>query len=287
MSETKPPDLEPDFAALLEAERGGAPGPDEAAMERMYGRLAAALPLAGVATAASTAEAMTTATAATSGVSGGSGVAASSGAAAVTSAATKGALGLKGWLLASALTVAGGGGVWWAVEAGDQGITEDASPAAPARNIAPKPDLTPSTAPRPTIPVEPAPAEVEPPALDPSAASGATPEIRTPPAETSQATAPPKRAAPRPPSEARLLKRAIQALKAGQSQRALRHLARHRRLYPDGIQSEERERLSIRALVELGRLDEARRRFDRFRGAHPRALHLDRLQRLIESAEAR
>jgi outer membrane protein assembly factor BamD (BamD/ComL family) len=55
----------------------------------------------------------------------------------------------------------------------------------------------------------------------------------------------------------------------------------HRRAYPNGGFSQERELIAITALVKLGRGDEARSRAERFRQNYPRSAYTERLDRLM------
>ncbi|MFN3198230.1 MAG: hypothetical protein ACE366_07400 [Bradymonadia bacterium] len=299
MSEQQPPDLDPMLSALIDAERD-APGPDDDTVDRMYGRLAAALPIAAGAIAASTAATSTTSaasaasTAATSASTSGIGLTAA-GSAGATTATT---LGLKGWLLTASLALAGGGGGWWlaatvtAPEMKDESGIEH--PSTTRQSIseqrATKPRIVPDQA--LTQPVIEPPA-AEQPSAEPQSAEQGTLEpaviepskaAHTLSADAALSEVNPSKA-PSRPSEARLLTRAIKALKQQQPEKAWRVLEHHRRLYPGGQQAEERDRLAIKTLLTLGRVSAARRRYDTFARRHPRALHLDRLGAQITAAE--
>lgn len=269
MSDRRPPDLDPEMAALLAAERE-APGPDDEAMARMHRRLAAALP----AVPALSLDAPPLDGAATSGVMKGTAVkgAAVKGAA-VKGAAVKGgilkAAALKGWIAAATLTA--GGGALWALN--------EAEPT--AERPAKAPVETP-TAQRPTARPEPTPAPIIEPAPV-QAAEQAPAQAAEPPAEQARPT-PTRRARPKP-QEPQILAAAIQALKGGDPKAALRALDRHRRLYPRGAQVEERERLAIKALLALGRVKAARHRLADFKARYPRALNLDRLEASVAQRE--
>ena len=78
-------------------------------------------------------------------------------------------------------------------------------------------------------------------------------------------------------TEAALLQRARQALSSDPS-RALALAERHRRLYPRGMLSQERELLAVKALVALGRGDSARSRADAFVTAYPSSAYRDRVE---------
>jgi hypothetical protein len=122
----------------------------------------------------------------------------------------------------------------------------------------------------------------------PSAARGpeAKPEAPAPPLlppSTTQALDPsgPERANPRaaPPrsfvvpsgrpsatvaTEARLLRRADEALRDGDAARALLLLREHERTYPSGVLAEERSAELVSTLCSLGRVAEAREEADKF-----------------------
>jgi hypothetical protein len=75
-------------------------------------------------------------------------------------------------------------------------------------------------------------------------------------------------------AERALLEIARTALARGQSARALEALQRHATEFPRGRLGEEREALSIQALLAAGRRDEARARAERFEKTFPRSLLL-------------
>lgn len=104
----------------------------------------------------------------------------------------------------------------------------------------------------------------------------------TPPVEAAHAVAsPPKRAPAVSPSvkgggeapslerELSLLERARTSLSEGQPQGTLRLLGEHRLAYPSSALQQEREALTIRALMAVGRVVEARARAARFVEAYP------------------
>ena len=68
----------------------------------------------------------------------------------------------------------------------------------------------------------------------------------------------------------------------GEPALVLEQAAQHRRLFPHGHLSEEREALAIRALLALGRDSEARERANAFRAAYPHSF----LEPVIDSALA-
>ncbi|HJL19504.1 MAG TPA: hypothetical protein RMH99_27830 [Sandaracinaceae bacterium LLY-WYZ-13_1] len=64
-------------------------------------------------------------------------------------------------------------------------------------------------------------------------------------------------------------------------------LRRHARRHPSGSLSEERDALRIRALIELGRITEARDEAERFFAEHPRSLFRRGLEARLERATER
>lgn len=72
--------------------------------------------------------------------------------------------------------------------------------------------------------------------------------------------------------ERRLLESARAELAHGQTERALGFLEEHRRRFPSGRLSEERDALEVRSLAAGGRRDEARERADAFRARYPRSV---------------
>jgi outer membrane protein assembly factor BamD (BamD/ComL family) len=81
--------------------------------------------------------------------------------------------------------------------------------------------------------------------------------------------APPAREAPVLETEIALLQRARRALATHDPVRALAALDRHRRRWPAGELLQEREVLSIQALILANDRDDARRRADRFLAHFP------------------
>ncbi len=75
--------------------------------------------------------------------------------------------------------------------------------------------------------------------------------------------------------EQRLLDAARDSIVRGEPEGALVPLASHAARFPRGSLAEERDALRIRALARLGRLDEARESFTRFRAAYPHSFLLD------------
>ena len=70
-------------------------------------------------------------------------------------------------------------------------------------------------------------------------------------------------------------------LLAGEPAQALRMLDRASAQFPDGVLGQEREALAVRALVESGQRDAARRRGEAFLRAFPRSPHAAELRALL------
>jgi hypothetical protein len=87
--------------------------------------------------------------------------------------------------------------------------------------------------------------------------------------------------APNPADELTLLKTAQQALDR-RPRNALDLTEQHKRLFPDGIFSQEREMLAIEALSKLGQKDEARQRGQWFLERYPHSTHARRINNLLE-----
>ena len=77
-----------------------------------------------------------------------------------------------------------------------------------------------------------------------------------------------------------LLDRARNALRSGDTTRALGLVAEYQRTYPNGVLSQEAEVLGIDILERQGQRGEAKRRAQRFLNSHPTSAHADRLRRL-------
>jgi outer membrane protein assembly factor BamD (BamD/ComL family) len=90
----------------------------------------------------------------------------------------------------------------------------------------------------------------------------------------------PTRSAETLAAERSLLDEARSALRAGDASGALRDLDLHAQRFPAGILAEERDAMTVEALVAAGRADDARAAGARFRGAHPGSL----LQPMVEDA---
>jgi hypothetical protein len=113
----------------------------------------------------------------------------------------------------------------------------------------------------------------------------AQPALKAPASESSADAAPDGTPAvkPRPsgrsgapevaqPSETSLIAGARSSLDAAPST-ALGLLSKHAQIYPQGVLSEEREVLRIRALKNLGREKDARVEEEKFHKAHPESVH--------------
>jgi outer membrane protein assembly factor BamD (BamD/ComL family) len=81
--------------------------------------------------------------------------------------------------------------------------------------------------------------------------------------------------------ERALLDRARMALAQGKTADAERALAMHGRRYPAGLLVEEREALAIKTLVDVGRVDEARRRAGRFKERFPSSIFLPAVEETL------
>ena len=101
------------------------------------------------------------------------------------------------------------------------------------------------------------------------------------PSSTSQAPSP----SPRPPvaaapAETDLLRDARLVLDRNPAE-ALRLTEQHRREYPNGAFSQEREVIAITALTRLGRSADARARAERFRALYPSSPYTARIDRVV------
>jgi hypothetical protein len=85
--------------------------------------------------------------------------------------------------------------------------------------------------------------------------------------------------------ESALLERARFDVQHGSGARALQALAAHERRFPEGRMLEQREALTIQALIQTGRRDEASRRAKRFRERFPGSLMLQVIQSALDSEE--
>lgn len=76
--------------------------------------------------------------------------------------------------------------------------------------------------------------------------------------------------------------REAQAKRGRAPAESLALLKRHAQLYPVGVLAEERDRLSIECLLQMGQTDEAVRRATRFHRSYPSSVHWPALQGLLE-----
>ncbi|MDP1823450.1 MAG: hypothetical protein Q8L48_09415 [Archangium sp.] len=83
-----------------------------------------------------------------------------------------------------------------------------------------------------------------------------------------------------------LIEQATAALSRGNAAQALEACTQHAAQFREGQLAEERESLAIRALLRLGRRDEAETRAAAFRGRYPEGLLLDVVEKALED-EAR
>ena len=82
-------------------------------------------------------------------------------------------------------------------------------------------------------------------------------------------------------AETRLLDRAQSALRRGAAGTALSLCERHARRFPRGTLREERERIAIEALLDLGRPSQARARARAFESQFPDSVQLPRIHALL------
>lgn len=110
----------------------------------------------------------------------------------------------------------------------------------------------------------------------------ASPEQAADPRATSKVSTQPEREVDRLPprtSEASMLQRA-QRFTRDQPEEALRMLAEHARIYPNGLLAPEREVLAIQILRAQSRTSEANKRLAAFRERYPHSVYLERLERM-------
>ncbi len=119
------------------------------------------------------------------------------------------------------------------------------------------------------------------------------PRVEQAPKRTSSAVSAASSADPPVPStrglsaERALLDVARNALARGAATEALAAADRHARDYPEGVLSEEREAIVIKALIALGRNPEARVRAQRFEQRFPNALMLHAIRAALEGDASR
>ena len=178
-------------------------------------------------------------------------------------AAGKGWLALGRWPAWIAAGTAGVALVWY-VASGARHAPEAMPLPAPA--AAPVQQVEPPTRPLPA----------EPPAV-PAASDPASDEAPPPESAPGKVQARHTRSAAPSTRESALLQRAQSAL-ADDPARALTLTNQHRRSFPSGALSEEREAIAIQALRRLGREPEARARAARFETKYPNSVHRSRVQ---------
>jgi hypothetical protein len=169
---------------------------------------------------------------------------------------------------------------------GDERMTAIAIPALPAAS--PPAPIPPALVPVPAAPVPAAPMIAAAPASPPAPKRRVVvPPASPPPVPIAAEPAAPlptdPPVAPRSPSEVALLEHARAALGRGDAANALALTEQDATLYPDGELVEEREALTIEALIKLGRRDEATARWSNFATSYPHSNYHARLQRLIDA----
>jgi len=196
------------------------------------------------------------------GTAAGAGAASTSGA---TAGATGGmALGVKVGAALVAAGLVGGGAIWVATRG-------NAPPPAPLRSA-------PVAAPAPATPPA-AHRLVVPPAASAAVEQQAKPAPQpSKPARPATAGDSAKKVAP---PEASLLHSAQSALKTD-PHRALALVEEHRRLYPHGALSQEREVIAIEALTRLGRTSEAQKKASDFKQRYPDSAHESKVGATVE-----
>jgi hypothetical protein len=86
--------------------------------------------------------------------------------------------------------------------------------------------------------------------------------------------------------ERALLDSARSALEREDATSALAATEKHERTFPNGILVQEREAMAIRALVMIGRVDDARMRAGRFRKRFPESVLLPTIESTVGSVPA-
>lgn len=281
----EPPPMSPVLRALVDADQRR-PGPPEGDRQRVYAALGASLGIvpAGAIVAANAASASAAATTGTA--------AASTGAiaTAVSTASTVGPLALLtkapllsvgvGALLGATLTayVVKGPAARWTAAARARRAAATAL-VAPRSVVAPSP---PTEAPA-AAPVAEKPAALEAKAPPPTRAALVARHAAAPPvkqtaraeetrADEATATGAASNAAGLLAAEQALLDPARAAIARGDGRGALARLALHEHRFANGALAQEREAMTIRALVLAGDRDSARRRADTFRTRYPGSL---------------
>jgi hypothetical protein len=129
------------------------------------------------------------------------------------------------------------------------------------------------------------PVRVEPPPARPTRAPAPLPVDEMAPMAVIPAPAPAHEAAPETGlgAERALLDKARAALGRGDNEECLAIVKTHTDAFARGRLAEEREALAVKALVNLGRAAEARRRGARFRAHYPRSLLLPAVESALDS----
>jgi hypothetical protein len=141
---------------------------------------------------------------------------------------------------------------------------------------APTPAAPPSTASPPPITRAPESATPSPAALEPAPATpSALKAVAPTPGVKSEASAPSLA------RELSLLERARSTLSEGQPQATLQLLREHQSLYPKSVLQQEREALTIRALLGAGRRSEAQRRAQTFIETYPTSALRGSIERAV------
>jgi hypothetical protein len=138
----------------------------------------------------------------------------------------------------------------------------------------------PAPAPAPPVNTAAPPAEQALPTIPPPVASAAAPTAA--PVPSRRATI--SRGQGDGLEELRLLSRARQSDARGDYAQVLAIVAEHERRHPAGRLAEEREVLRVKALVGLGRLEEARAAAAKFRRSFPRSVLLPKVDQLLASS---
>ena len=146
-----------------------------------------------------------------------------------------------------------------------------------AQNEAATPEPPERVAPEAPMPSEPKAAP--PPSQEPSSAAASPKASEQVEAAAPEPTAPPTPPARSKPSEASLLSQAQQALK-DDPKRALALTRQHKRLYPNGALSQEREVIAIEALSRLDQASRAKQKANEFSEKYPESAH----QKKVDSA---
>jgi len=175
--------------------------------------------------------------------------------------------GLSKGLIATLAGVAVVGGITAAVY-----FTTPTAPPSPAV-IAPPPTAPAAPTESPPVPF---------PRVEPPPASDAQPGARTPEEPTNAGPRPSASSRPdRRLEELQLLSRARKADARGDFSEVLGLASEHERTFPGGRLAEEREVLRVRALVGLGRADQARRAAARFHRQFPNSVLLHKVDEMV------